>query len=288
MRAILNEGLAQLGLTAPEGAVERLEIYARLLVEQNKVMNLTAITEPEAIARLHFLDSAAVLGHLRGTEHGTTPAVGCADAKNGVGDGGRADDIRPYGDGAASLSVACDDSSPGGGASLRGGLRVIDVGTGAGFPGLVLKILEPSLSLTLLDSLGKRVQWLETVCCELGLEGVTCHHARAEEQALEPGFRDSFDAAVSRAVASLPLLTELCLPYVRPGGTFLAMKSIESGQEILSAQGAVKRLGGRLEEPVDYDVPGAGVTHRLVRVRKISSTPKGYPRKWAKIKKEPL
>ena len=207
------------------------------------------------------------------------------------GDGGRADDIRPYGDEAASLSVACGDSSPGGGASLRGdapGLRVIDVGTGAGFPGLVLKILEPSLSLTLLDSLGKRVKWLETVCRELGLEGVTCLHARAEEQALEPGFRDSFDAAVSRAVASLPLLTELCLPYVRPGGTFLAMKSVESGQEILSAQGAVKRLGGRLEEPVDYAVPGAGVTHRLVRVRKISNTPKGYPRKWAKIKKEPL
>ena len=148
--------------------------------------------------------------------------------------------------------------------------------------------MEPSLSLTLLDSLGKRVKWLETVCRELGLEGVTCLHARAEEQALEPGFRDSFDAAVSRAVASLPLLTELCLPYVRPGGTFLAMKSVESGQEILSAQGAVKRLGGRLEEPVDYAVPGAGVTHRLVRVRKISNTPKGYPRKWAKIKKEPL
>lgn len=265
MREILNEGLEQLGLTAPEEAVERLEIYARLLVEQNKVMNLTAITEPEAVARLHFLDSAAVLGYLRGAGH----ISGCGDA----------------------LSVSFADSSPGGGASLRGDapeLRVIDVGTGAGFPGLVLKILEPSLSLTLLDSLGKRVKWLETVCRELGLEGVTCLHARAEEQALEPGFRDSFDATVSRAVASLPLLTELCLPYVRPGGTFLAMKSVESGQEILSAQGAVKRLGGRLEEPVDYDVPGAGVTHRLVRVRKISNTPKGYPRKWAKIKKEPL
>ena len=288
MREILNEGLEQLGLTPPEGAVERLEIYARLLVEQNKVMNLTAITEPEAVARLHFLDSAAVLGYLRGAGHisgcGDALSVSFADSSPGGGaslrgDGGRADDIRPYGDEGPSEGGAASDSS---------GLRVIDVGTGAGFPGLVLKILEPSLSLTLLDSLGKRVKWLETVCRELGLEGVTCLHARAEEQALEPGFRDSFDAAVSRAVASLPLLTELCLPYVRPGGTFLAMKSVESGQEILSAQGAVKRLGGRLEEPVDYDVPGAGVTHRLVRVRKISNTPKGYPRKWAKIKKEPL
>ena len=288
MREILSEGLEQLGLTPPEGAVERLEIYARLLVEQNKVMNLTAITEPEAVARLHFLDSAAVLGYLRGAGHisgcGDALSVSFADSSPGGGaslrgDGGRADDIRPYGDEGLSVSE---------GAAVSSGLRVIDVGTGAGFPGLVLKILEPSLSLTLLDSLGKRVKWLETVCRELGLEGVTCLHARAEEQALEPGFRDSFDAAVSRAVASLPLLTELCLPYVRPGGTFLAMKSVESGQEILSAQGAVKRLGGRLEEPVDYDVPGAGVTHRLVRVRKISNTPKGYPRKWAKIKKEPL
>ena len=284
MREILNEGLEQLGLTPPEGAVERLEIYARLLVEQNKVMNLTAITEPEAVARLHFLDSATVLGYLRGDGEPlsvrlrlTAPPEGGSLAPRG--DEGRADDIRPYGDEGPSEGGAASDSS---------GLRVIDVGTGAGFPGLVLKILEPSLSLTLLDSLGKRVKWLETVCRELGLEGVTCLHARAAEQALEPGFRDSFDAAVSRAVASLPLLTELCLPYVRPGGTFLAMKSVESGQEILSAQGAVKRLGGRLEEPVDYDVPGAGVTHRLVRVRKISNTPKGYPRKWAKIKKEPL
>ena len=299
MREILTEGLEQLGLTPPEGAVKRLEIYARLLVEQNKVMNLTAITEPEAVARLHFLDSAAVLGYLRGDGEPLSVRLrltrgefarrakrghpGVAPPEEGSlaprGDGGRADDIRPYGD---------EGPSEGGSASDSSGLRVIDVGTGAGFPGLVLKILEPSLSLTLLDSLGKRVKWLETVCRELGLEGVTCLHARAEEQALEPGFRDSFDAAVSRAVASLPLLTELCLPYVRPGGTFLAMKSMESGQEILSAQGAVKRLGGRLEEPVDYDVPGAGVTHRLVRVRKISNTPKGYPRKWAKIKKEPL
>ena len=163
MREILNEGLEQLGLTAPEGAVERLEIYARLLVEQNKVMNLTAITEPEAVARLHFLDSAAVLGYLRGDGEPlsvrlrlTAPPGGGSLALRG--DEGRADDIRPYGDGG--------DAPQG---EPAGGLRVIDVGTGAGFPGLVLKILEPSLSLTLLDSLGKRVKWLETVCRELGL-----------------------------------------------------------------------------------------------------------------------
>ena len=165
---------------------------------------------------------------------------------------------------------------------------VIDVGTGAGFPGLVLKILEPSLRLTLLDSLGKRVTWLETVCRELDLSDVTCIHARAEEQALLPGFRDSFDVATSRAVASLPQLTELCLPYVRKGGCFVALKSVGSGDETDSAAHAIKLLGGRLEPVVDYPVPGTDVTHRLVPIRKLAPTLKGYPRKWAKIKKDPL
>ena len=240
MKEILICGLVEMGLTPPTGAVQALERYAELLIEQNKVMNLTAITEPEAVARLHFLDSAGVLS--RGGE-----GAGCWKEK-----------------------------------------RVIDVGTGAGFPGLVLKLLEPTLSLTLLDSLGKRVTWLESVCGTLGLEGVQCLHARAEEQALEPGFRDSFDVAVSRAVASLPQLCELCLPYVRVGGVFLAMKSVESGEETLAARRAVKRLGGELLEAVDYAIPGTDVIHRLVPVRKTGSTPKGYPRKWAKIKKEPL
>ena len=240
MREILIPGLDEMGLTPPAGAVEALERYAELLLEQNRVMNLTAITQPEAVARLHFLDSAGLL------------------------------------------------SRGGGGPGWWSGKRVIDVGTGAGFPGLVLKLLEPSISLTLLDSLAKRVTWLEGVCHALGLEGVQCLHARAEEQALEPGFRDAFDVAVSRAVASLPLLCELCLPYVKVGGVFFAMKSVESGEETQAAQRSVKRLGGELLGTVDYAVPGTDVIHRLVPVRKTAQTPKGYPRKWAKIKKEPL
>ena len=116
---------------------------------------------------------------------------------------------------------------------------LIDVGTGAGFPGLVLKILVPSLQVTLLDSLGKRVDWLRETADQLGLEGVTCLHARAEEQALVKGFRDSFDFAAARAVADLRLLSELCLPFVRPGGTFLAMKSVDCGEELDRAAHAV-------------------------------------------------
>lgn len=238
MRELLSDGLKQMGLSPTAEQVDKLVEYARLLLEQNRVMNLTAITEPEQVARLHFLDSASIL---------IWP---------------------PHGD--------------------LNGKSVIDVGTGAGFPGVVLKILEPSISLTLVDSLGKRVTWLEGICEVLSLDGVRCLHARAEELALESGFRDSFDVAVSRAVASYPLLCELCLPYVKPGGVFIAMKSVESGPEVQSGENAVKRLSGKALGVWDYAIPGAGVTHRLVGAQKISATPKGLPRSWGKIKKAPL
>ena len=165
---------------------------------------------------------------------------------------------------------------------------LIDVGTGAGFPGLVLKILVPSLQVTLLDSLGKRVDWLRETADQLGLEGVTCLHAQAEEQALVKGFRDSCDFAPAPALADLRLLSELCLPFVRPGGTFLAMKAGDCGEELDRAAHAVKLLGGRQEAPFDYAIPGAGVTHRAILIRKAAPTLKGYPRRWAKIQKEPL
>ena len=165
---------------------------------------------------------------------------------------------------------------------------LIDVGTGAGFPGIPLKILVPSLQVTLLDSLNKRVDWLGQVCAQLGLEGIRAIHARAEEQALVKGFRDSFDFATARAVADLRLLCELCLPYVKVGGLFLAMKSTDSAQELEDAAHCIKLLGGRVEEPFDYAIPGAGVTHRVIPIRKAAPTLKGYPRRWAKIQKAPL
>lgn len=231
----LNEGLAQLGVVAPAGAVERLERYAQFLLEQNKVMNLTAITEPDQVAALHFLDSAALLR--------------CADLH---------------------------------------GKTLVDVGTGAGFPGMVLKILVPGLKLTLVDSLAKRLDWLSTVCADLGLEGVVIRHARAEELALEPGWRDSFDFATARAVADLRVLTELCLPYVKVGGRFLAMKAEGCDEEVSGAGRAVQVLGGRLLSSHRYHVPGTGVDRRVVPVEKVAPTPKGYPRRWAKIQKAPL
>ena len=168
------------------------------------------------------------------------------------------------------------------------GKTLIDVGTGAGFPGLPLKILVPSLQVTLLDSLNKRVDWLSQVCAQLELEGVSCVHARAEEQALAEGWRDSFDVATARAVADLRLLSELCLPYVKPGGLFLSMKAVDSDQELSTAASAIKLLGGTVEGIRDYPIPGAGITHRVILIRKTHPTPKGYPRRWAKIQKAPL
>ena len=168
------------------------------------------------------------------------------------------------------------------------GKTLIDVGTGAGFPGLALKILVPSLKVTLLDSLGKRVDWLNEVAARLGLSGVEAIHARAEEQAQVKGFRDSFDFVTARAVADLRLLSELCLPYAKVGGVFLSMKSVESGPELEGAAHAIKFMGGRVRETADYTIPGTDVTHRVILVDKVAPTLKGYPRRWAKIQKEPL
>ena len=219
MEQQLQAGLAALGL--PTEGVPSLLRYGHLLMETNKVMNLTAITDPADIAALHFRDKT-----------------------------------------------------------------VVDVGTGAGFPGLPLKILEPTIHLTLLDSLGKRVQFLERVCQELGLADVACIHGRAEEFAA--AHRESFDLAVSRAVAALPVLCELCLPLVRPGGKFLAMKSVDSDQELEAAKHAIETLGGAVSGVRDYEIPGTEVRHRLILVKKVKKTPEKYPRMFAKIKKNPL
>lgn len=166
------------------------------------------------------------------------------------------------------------------------GKRVVDVGTGAGFPGMVLRILEPDFDLTLLDSLGKRIDWLDEVCNDMNLARVNCVHARAEEFATDN--REVFDVAVSRAVAQLDVLSELALPLVKVGGTFLAMKSTDSDEEIDRARGAIGQLGGRVKEWVDYQIPETDVTHRIVVIEKVRPTPAQFPRPFAKIKKSPL
>ncbi len=164
--------------------------------------------------------------------------------------------------------------------------RVIDVGTGAGFPGLPLKLAEPSIRLTLLDSLGKRVQFLEETVQSLGLRGVETVLSRAEEA--PAALREQFDVATARAVTRLALLSELCLPFVRVGGVFAAMKGPDPEEEINEAQTAVQTLGGRLKDVRRYTIPGTDVVHSVVLIEKIAPTPGKYPRRWAKMQKEPI
>ena len=170
-------------------------------------------------------------------------------------------------------------------AGLEAG-TVVDVGTGAGFPGVPLAIARSSVRVTLLDSLGKRVDFLRESCRELGLENVECVHGRAEEFAGER--RERFDLAVSRAVAALPMLCELCLPLVKVGGAFWAMKSVDTEEEISASKAAIKLLGGHIQAVSDYTIPTTEVVHRVVRIQKIGPTPKKYPRRFALIKKQPL
>ena len=230
MKQTLLAGLAAMPLALSDAQADTLCAFGAALLEQNKVMNLTAITEPAAVARLHFLDCLALL---------------------------RVADFR--------------------------GKRVVDVGCGAGFPGVPLVIAEPSMHLTLLDSLAKRMHWLETVLPQLGIEA-ECVTARAEEYV--SGCREQYDLAVSRAVARLNILCELCLPYVRVGGHFIAMKGAMAEAEAEEAARAIERLGGKLARIEAY--PVADVTHYAVEIEKRRPTPPGYPRAYAKIKKSPL
>ena len=168
------------------------------------------------------------------------------------------------------------------------GKSVIDVGCGAGFPGLPMKLAEPTIRLTLLDSLEKRIRFLQELVDELRLSGVSCLHGRAEELSRTPEHREQYDLAVSRAVASLPMLCEFCLPFVRVGGFFFALKSAHCEEEVASASSAIQRLGGGTPTLVPYTIPGSDLSMCLVRIEKITSTPDSYPRRFAKIQKMPL
>ena len=230
MKQTLLEGLPELKLTLSEEQIDTLCAFGEAVVKQNEVMNLTAITEPSAVAKLHLLDSLSVL---------------CA----------------------ADLS----------------GKSLIDVGCGAGFPGVPVAIGCQNARVTLLDSLGKRVKWLQEILPTLGIHA-DCVTARAEEAA--PKYRETFDYATSRAVARLNILLELTAPFVKVGGAVLAMKGSAAREELDEAKTAVKRLGLQVEKILDFTIDGA--THSVIVLRKVSPTPAQYPRRYAKIKQNPL
>jgi len=235
MDAFLNKHAKEYELELPETAAPAFRRYYDFLEEKNKVMNLTAISGPEQVYTLHFLDCLALT---------------------------------------QGRSFA--------------GKSVIDIGSGAGFPGVPLKIAVPDMQLTLLDALQKRIVFLSELCESISLTGVSCLHARAEEAAFDGQLRESYDFAVSRAVARLNVLCELCMPFVKIGGTFLAMKATDSDEEIREAARAIELLGGAPAEVTDYRVAGTDITHRIVAIHKIRETPSGYPRRFAKINKSPL
>lgn len=229
--AFLAAGLSDLGFDPVKA--KALTEYGELLLEKNRVMNLTAITQPFDVATLHMLDCAHFTAAL-----------------------------------------------PSGPAAL------VDVGTGAGFPGLVTAILRPDLAITLLDPLAKRLDFIREVIASLGLTNVSLCHIRGEDAGREKNLREAFDFATARAVADLTILGELCLPLVKVGGAFLPMKSVDSAAELEAAQPLLGQLGAVLVDYVDYTIPQTAVTHRVWRLEKRRPTPDTFPRKWAKIKKK--
>ncbi len=247
---VLVPGLRTLGLPADEQTLHRFRTFYHLLTERSKLMNLTAISGEEDTARLHFLDCAAILPFL------ITDCASLCQTASGTSETG---------------------DSP---------ISILDVGSGAGFPGVVLKILCPSLHLTLLDSLQKRVTFQKELCDTLGFSDVVCLHARAEE--LPDQLRDSFDAVVSRAVARLNILAELCLPYVRVGGSFLAMKGASADAEFSEATPAMKLLGASCPILHYYSVPELDASRAVVLAQKTAVTERKYPRRFAQIRKQPL
>ncbi len=220
-----------------EKQLEQFRVYYEMLIEKNKVMNLTAITEKEDVIVKHFADSIAV--------------------------------------------ASCYDL-------FRKDLSLMDVGTGAGFPGIPLKIAFPNLNITLLDSLNKRVLFLQEVIEALGLDGIRAVHFRAEDAAKKEEFREQFDVCVSRAVANLTSLSEYCLPFVKVGGYFISYKSGELEEELKSAEKAISVLGGSIFKTDYINLCQMDYKRSFVGIKKEKKTPKKYPRKAGLPTKEPI
>ena len=236
MSEIFENKLNALGITLTEKQKQQFDKFYELLVEWNKVMNLTGITEYEEVNEKHFVDSVSLV-----------------------------------------KSIDIDKIK-----------TVIDIGTGAGFPGIPLKIAFPHLKIVLLDSLNKRINFLNTVINELELTDIKTIHGRAEDYAKQAEYRERFDLCVSRAVANLSTLSEYCVPYVKNGGYFIPYKSGEIDEEVLQAKNAIHILGGKLEEVIKFQLPDTEINRSFVKIKKTQNTAKKYPRKAGMPTKEPL
>lgn len=236
MSKIFDEKLKELRIELNENMKNQFDRYYELLVEWNKVMNLTGITEYEEVNEKHFIDSLSIVK---------------------VIDINKIDNI-------------------------------IDIGTGAGFPGIPLKIAFPHLKVTLLDSLNKRIKFLNAVIDELNLNHIEIIHGRAEDYAKKTEYRENYDLCVSRAVANLSTLSEYCVPYVKVGGLFISYKSGDIDEEIVKSKPAIKILGAEIENVIKFKLPGTDIHRSFVKIKKLSTTKKKYPRKAGLPAKEPL
>ena len=234
LEALVSKG-KEAGLEFTEKQLEQFSLYFDLLIETNKVMNLTAITEPEEVAVKHIIDSL----------------------------------------------LAYDEK-------IFPGKLLADVGTGAGFPGIPLKIYCPELKVVLLDSLAKRLKFLEAVIEKLGLKDISCVHLRAEDAGQNKNHREKYDLVTARAVARLSVLSEYCLPLVKVGGYFIAMKGSKFKEEIFEGNTAVGILGGEIISAEEVKLPGLDDGRAIIRIRKIKKTPVKYPRKAGLPEKQPL
>lgn len=234
---IFKKGLDQLNIELTNNQIDQFIRYYEMLVETNKVMNLTAITEPVEVIYKHFLDSLSI--------------INIYDLRN--------KDV-----------------------------KIIDIGTGAGFPGIPLKIAFPQVDIILLDSLGKRIKFLDNVVSELGLEKIECIHGRSEEYGKKIEFREKFDLCVSRAVANLAVLSEFCIPFVKVGGEFISYKAGNCSEEIENSSTAVDKLGGKVSKIVEFLLNDTDLSRTFVKISKMKKTPGKYPRKPGTPSKEPL
>lgn len=232
----LKKKSEMLDIVLSEEQLQQFLSYYEMLIEKNKVMNLTAITEKEEVIDKHFIDSI-------------------------------------------SLNKAMDVTKL---------LKILDLGTGAGFPGIPLKIAYPNLEITLLDSLNKRIKFLDEVIEALGLEGIVTIHGRAEDYAKQASYREQFDICVSRAVANLATLSEYCLPYVKEGGCFISYKSGSVEEELEQSKKAIFELGGKVKEVIAFTLPETDIERTFVVIEKVRKTPKKYPRKAGLPSKEPI
>ncbi len=235
-KQLLLNACEELDIEISDTQYTMFDTYMNMLIEWNKKMNLTAITNPQDIILKHFVDSITI-----------------------------------------NTVIEQKDE-----------INVIDVGTGAGFPGIPIKIVNPNMKITLLDSLNKRLVFLKELVETLNLDNIQCVHMRAEEAGKNPLFRQKYDYSFSRAVANLSLLAEYCLPFVNKGGKFISMKGTDIKEEISTAKLIISKLGGEISEVKTIKIPFTDITHTLIIISKLSDTPTAYPRKPNKITKNPI